>query len=406
MIAFVFLALYLTRVDAISMAVIYPLIPQMDYVYLNKFLCTATSSRTQITLIDTSNEIRAKCGSYEILELPILTSPELFASTDDINELPPFSHINKSHFHIRSPKYARIAMLLRNDGPNSGIDIFLDKINAADIVIVGSNIHTYPWYFFEHIFSATKVANSPLVVEFMRTMASTSFINFLIDIGYPSYSDRGYLTWASCVAVDDCLTSDCRECSWRQNFGNSFGEDSLDMLSKTARLANAKRNLYGDSFDCDEQFLSYLFHEDGLKVIEKVAAAAAAASRADQVHVRSPKILCMTYSTLARRDAIASVRDTWGGRCDGYLAFTDETDLTISAIGIEPTKMEENQWTESYDFMWQKTQLMWIIVASSRLIDEYDFFLAGGDDLFVEVENLREMLQSTKIKNLAGVCRC
>ena len=56
-------------------------------------------------------------------------------------------------------------------------------------------------------------------------------------------------------------------------------------------------------------------------------------------------------------------------------------------------------WTENYFDMWRKSIVMWKTVASTLLLD-YDYFLAGGDDLYVIVENLRELLSSSVVRKL------
>ena len=39
---------------------------------------------------------------------------------------------------------------------------------------------------------------------------------------------------------------------------------------------------------------------------------------------------------------------------------------------------------------------------ATTLLNDFDFFLLGGDDLFVIVENLRRVLDSPEIKQLGG----
>ena len=58
-------------------------------------------------------------------------------------------------------------------------------------------------------------------------------------------------------------------------------------------------------------------------------------------------------------------------------------------------------WTgeESYDNMWQKSRSIWKHIAAHYL-DQFDFFLLGGDDMFYIVENLRAYLNSQEIVNL------
>lgn len=76
------------------------------------------------------------------------------------------------------------------------------------------------------------------------------------------------------------------------------------------------------------------------------------------------------------------------------------------AMLLGPLDQEENQtdWFEgdSYSRMWTKTQLIINLVATTGLLDDYDFFLLGGDDLYVLVDNLKAFLSSERIAAMAG----
>ena len=65
---------------------------------------------------------------------------------------------------------------------------------------------------------------------------------------------------------------------------------------------------------------------------------------------------------------------------------------------------DQSEWFEqdSYTRMWTKTQLIFHLIATSALLDDYDYFLLGGDDLYVLVDNLRAFLASERIQALSG----
>jgi hypothetical protein len=67
--------------------------------------------------------------------------------------------------------------------------------------------------------------------------------------------------------------------------------------------------------------------------------------------IDGPKILCLVY-TMAENHAtnIRAIRETWGGGCDGFLAFSTESDPRIPAISIP------HDGPESYENMWQKVR--------------------------------------------------
>ena len=99
-----------------------------------------------------------------------------------------------------------------------------------------------------------------------------------------------------------------------------------------------------------------------------------------------PKVLCMIY-TMANRHAaqVRAIRETWAGGCDGFLAFSTENDPRIPAISIP------HDGEESYDNMWQKVRAIWRYV-DQHYADDFDFFILGGDDLFILPQNLRSFL--------------
>ena len=99
-----------------------------------------------------------------------------------------------------------------------------------------------------------------------------------------------------------------------------------------------------------------------------------------------PKILCMIYTMAnAHSTRVRAIRETWAGACDGFLAFSTETDPRIPAISIP------HDGEESYDNMWQKVRSIWRYVGK-HYADDFDYFFLGGDDLFVLPQNLRSYL--------------
>jgi glycoprotein-N-acetylgalactosamine 3-beta-galactosyltransferase len=100
----------------------------------------------------------------------------------------------------------------------------------------------------------------------------------------------------------------------------------------------------------------------------------------------APKILCMIYTMQeAHETRVRAIRETWAGACDGFLAFSTKSDPRIPAISIPHDGKEE------YSNMWQKVRSIWRFV-SKHYADDFDFFLLGGDDLFVLPQNLRAYL--------------
>lgn len=106
-----------------------------------------------------------------------------------------------------------------------------------------------------------------------------------------------------------------------------------------------------------------------------------------------PKILCMVYTHSASRSRIQAIVNTWGSQCDGFFAASNVTDLSINSIDIV------HKGPEMYKNMWQKVRSI-LKYAYDNFLDDYDYFHISGDDSYVVVDNMRNYLQGTDIKNL------
>lgn len=99
-----------------------------------------------------------------------------------------------------------------------------------------------------------------------------------------------------------------------------------------------------------------------------------------------PRILCMVYTMeSAHATKVRAIRETWGPGCDGFLAFSTKSDPRIPAISLP------HEGPEEYGNMWQKVRSIWAFVGRHYL-DGFDYFLLGGDDLYVLPQNLRRYL--------------
>jgi hypothetical protein len=97
---------------------------------------------------------------------------------------------------------------------------------------------------------------------------------------------------------------------------------------------------------------------------------------------KHPKVLCIVYTHSGRHHILQSIAETWGPRCDGFLATSNATDARLGAVDIV------HRGPERYSNMWQKVRSTWAYVYDHYLND-YDWFHIGGDDMFVIPENLR-----------------
>ncbi|CAM9302545.1 unnamed protein product [Pylaiella littoralis] len=122
----------------------------------------------------------------------------------------------------------------------------------------------------------------------------------------------------------------------------------------------------------------------------------------DQVNVwgiavkQEPRIFCGIYTYSKNHfTKVKAIKETWASRCDGFVAFSDKVDLNVPSFKIK------HEGPEEWDNMWQKSRAIWKYI-DRHYKDEFDWFVLGGDDIFLVVENLRKYLLSDEIKAAAG----
>ena len=95
------------------------------------------------------------------------------------------------------------------------------------------------------------------------------------------------------------------------------------------------------------------------------------------------KVLCLVYThSGGHNDRVRAIAETWGPRCDGFMAASNQTDPSVGAVHLL------HEGPEAYGNMWLKVRSMFQYVYD-HYIDDYDFVHIGGDDHYVIPENLR-----------------
>jgi glycoprotein-N-acetylgalactosamine 3-beta-galactosyltransferase len=84
---------------------------------------------------------------------------------------------------------------------------------------------------------------------------------------------------------------------------------------------------------------------------------------------------------------IESIANSWAWKCDGFFVASTVTNETIGTVDLP------HDGPEAYDNIWQKTRSIWAYI-HDNYVDDYDFFWIVGDDFFLVVENLVNMLAS------------
>jgi glycoprotein-N-acetylgalactosamine 3-beta-galactosyltransferase len=93
---------------------------------------------------------------------------------------------------------------------------------------------------------------------------------------------------------------------------------------------------------------------------------------------------------------VKATRNTWASKCTSFLAFSTETDPTIPSISLP------HIGHESYRNMWHKSRAIWNYIAL-HYVNDYDWFLMGGDDMYYIMENLHEYLSSDELQTAHSI---
>lgn len=129
--------------------------------------------------------------------------------------------------------------------------------------------------------------------------------------------------------------------------------------------------------DCDAPFGNGTEGSSGIKGLRKIKIAAAG----------DKKVLCMVYTHSERHDRVRAIAETYGPRCDGFFAASNLTDRSIGAVHLL------HEGPELYSNMWLKVRAMFEY-AYDHYLQDFDFFIIGGDDYYVIAENLKYLVST------------
>ena len=100
-----------------------------------------------------------------------------------------------------------------------------------------------------------------------------------------------------------------------------------------------------------------------------------------------PRVLCAIYTYEGNHDQVKAIAETWGARCDGFMAASTVTDPVIGAVHLPHFGKEG-----SYESIWQKIRSM-VAYMYMNYLQDYDWFHILGDDTYIVVENMRAFLE-------------
>jgi hypothetical protein len=105
-----------------------------------------------------------------------------------------------------------------------------------------------------------------------------------------------------------------------------------------------------------------------------------------------PQLMCLSYTYQpAHATKGLAIASTWMTRCDGAVVASNYSDAKLPSLMI-PHNGDETDLN-----LWQKTRANFQYL-HDNFITKYDFFVFGGDDYYIVVDNLREYLASEEIQ--------
>lgn len=133
-------------------------------------------------------------------------------------------------------------------------------------------------------------------------------------------------------------------------------------------------------------------HSDGYEVLAKVRTGICNINKTALVQ-QKPRIFCALYTYQKHSENVKAITETWGSRCDGFMAASTYTHQDSGTIHL-PHFGEEGK----YNSMWQKVRSM-LVYIYTNFRHEYDYFHICGDDTYLVVDNLRQFVISAEVQN-------
>ncbi len=88
------------------------------------------------------------------------------------------------------------------------------------------------------------------------------------------------------------------------------------------------------------------------------------------------KIMCIVYTVKENHDSIPVIRETWGSKCDGFMAASNQADQDLDIVKIS------HRGKDTYGEIWYKVQGIWSYVYD-KYYNDFDWFHIGGDGKFL-----------------------
>ena len=133
----------------------------------------------------------------------------------------------------------------------------------------------------------------------------------------------------------------------------------------------------------------------GHQVLQKIKRGMQKSQHILNSNAKRTKVLCMVYTvdTPSNTRNLKAIAETWGRKCDGFIASSNVTNHSLGSIHLT------HEGDETYDNIWAKVISTWMY-AYRNYRQEFDYFYICGDDTYVVMENLYAFLISDDMMKL------
>ena len=304
---------------SLKVVVLYSLIPEEELSLLTDVVCNTYPHEGQFTALLPTEFVSGfptRCF-HEVIRTSVLSEPERFSSIVNSHE-------------------ARMEIFYQDHGGNMFLDTLAAAMEFADMIWTGPIPPNSSFSFVEHVIDM--IPQKPLVIEFSKSLFSEDeqfeleklFDSIVRYSKFPSYKKE--------YKFDITPTMQCIRHKPSGQCRDTLPADVNDFLSTL--VTSTRSTMYQSIPDVDMStdskcYLqnSKVFGEEGMRVIESIQDAASLHEESETR--QGPKIMCFTYSYEVKHDNVRAIRETWGKRCDGYLAISNISKPTegIYAVG-------------------------------------------------------------------------
>lgn len=396
----------LHSINAMEICVIVPLIDSMTTLSLINIACDSQHANASFVFLTSQDGEIDGCSNIGMIGIEAFANPEYWSNLNYTAE-------DMQVFLLR-PFWKKEMML-------GGLDVVAAHVHSANFVIADRSLATGHYSFLNPLLLA--IPNPPLITSMssavnLLTVTSVSDFLTLLNSDVRSRTSKSSLLPPSDISHRASL-----------RIPGAMLDSSSQYLSNLARMRvpddQYKSMVAIASTYCNDHRMMEMFGSNGLTVIDslrltknqnpfvdsipELSKFSVEGQVCDDIKTegkearRKPlRLLCLAFTYEPRHESVRAALFTWARDCDGYLAVSNSTaDTSLPTVTLQGSEGEGGGEGpgESYGSMSIKSRLIWTMVAQSQLIDEYDYFLLSGDDIYVFVDNLKAYLRYIELSS-------